>query len=145
MCSSSKEKNLFFQSSLPAFNTFVCKRRPGSSSNRCAQCQRISACMAGSVCRALLTDCSVWFVVVILFGCLRDDLVPTSIHQCTITAGSNVCHAVGIESKNNPNGKADRGRNSCCSCKYNDLKQDVMYVAITSTSHPRITSWKNLP
>lgn len=36
--------------------------------------------LAGSVYNTALTDCLVWFVIAILFGCLQDDFVPTSMH-----------------------------------------------------------------
>lgn len=55
LCCCGKWINLFFQWSLPAFDSFVFIHRPGSLSKRCAPCQRISA-WAGSVRSTLLTD-----------------------------------------------------------------------------------------
>lgn len=79
----------------------------------------------------------VCFAVVTLFGLFLNDLVP---NICTSTTGSNVCHTVWIKSRHDPNGKAGRGRQSCCSCKYtDDLELDLTYFAITSPSHPWMT------
>lgn len=70
-----------------------------------------------------------WFTVVILFGLLRSEFVPTSIHV-------PVQQDQTEKSRNDPNGKAGWGRQSCWSCKYTvDLDLVLMYVAITSPTY----------
>lgn len=93
---------------------------------------------AGSVCNALPTECLVCGCV-ILFGCLQDDLVPTSIHALLQQDQDRV--SCSEDNTNDPNRKADRGRNSCCSCKYaDDLEIEIIYHVVSTVPVPVIKS-----